>query len=271
MNMLEVSNLRIWDSRTGEVMVPGSSFQVKQGSCLAIVGESGSGKSLTCRAIMRLNKAGIRQSGDILLGGVSLSELPEREMRKRRGKQLCMIMQHGMRAFDPSSVVGVHLGETLREHFGWSKSVVTEKMSAAMNSVMLKDPVAVMNMYPYQLSGGMLQRVMIALALVLEPDVIIADEPTTALDTISQFEAVEQLIQLRARMGCSMILVSHDMGVVSRIADEVLVMKDGTIVERGAAQSILANAQHDHTRYLLAAKQAINERYRKLMEGASGA
>ncbi len=268
MNMLEVSNLRIWDGRTGEVLVQDSSFHVKKGSCLAIVGESGSGKSLTCRAILRLNTAGTRQSGDIRLGGVNLSELPEREMRKRRGKQLCMIMQHGMRAFDPSSVIGVHLRETLREHYGWSKSVVTEKMSAAMNSVMLKDPVAVMNKYPHQLSGGMLQRVMIALALVLEPDVIIADEPTTALDTISQYEAAEQLIQLRARMGCSMILVSHDMGVVSRIADEVLVMQDGTIVERGSTQAILAHAQHAHTRYLLAAKQAIGQHYRKIMEGA---
>ncbi len=249
-------------------MVPGSTFQVKQGSCLAIVGESGSGKSLTCRAIMSLNKAWIRQSGDIRLGGVNLSELSEREMRKRRGKRLCMIMQHGMRAFDPSSVVGVHLRETLREHYGWSKSVITEKMSAAMSSVLLKDPIAVMNNYPHQLSGGMLQRVMIALALVLEPDVIIADEPTTALDTVSQFEAVEQLIQLRARMDCSMMLVTHDMGVVSRIADEVLVMKDGTIVERGTTGAILANAQHAHTRYLLAAKHAVSRHYRKIMEGA---
>lgn len=108
-NILEVSDLRIWDSDTGHVIVPGSSFQVRQGSCLAIVGESGSGKSVTCRAVMRLNKASIRQSGSIRFDGVDVSELSEQDMRKLRGKRMCMILQHGMRAFDPSRVIGVHL------------------------------------------------------------------------------------------------------------------------------------------------------------------
>jgi nickel transport system ATP-binding protein len=269
MNILEVSNLKVWDNRTHEVLIPNSSFHVKQGSCLAIVGESGSGKSLTCRAIMRLNKAGIQQSGDILLGGVSLSELSEKEMRKKRGKQLCMIVQNGMRAFDPSCVIGVHLTETLTQHFGWSRDEITSKMKKAMESVMLQDPIAVMNSYPHQLSGGMLQRVMIALAIVLEPEVVIADEPTTALDTISQFEVVEQFIRLRARMGCSMIFISHDLGIVKRIADEVLVMKDGEIVERGATRDIFSEARHEYTRYLVSTKLAMNHNFKLLMGGVS--
>jgi nickel transport system ATP-binding protein len=267
-NKLEVTNLRIWDSRSGEVLVPSSSFHVKQGSCLAIVGESGSGKSLTCRAVMRLHGPGIRQAGDIRLSGVNLSELSEQAMRKMRGKHLCMIMQHGMRAFAPSSVVGVHLRETLAEHYGWSRADATAKMKEAMASVMLKDPVAVMNKYPHQLSGGMLQRVMIALALVLEPDVIIADEPTTALDAISQYEVMEQLKQLKARIGCSMILVSHDLGVVHSIADEIMIMQSGEIVESGTRQAIFSQAQHAYTRYLLSAKQALNQHFRTMMGGA---
>jgi len=261
--------LRIWDGKSGEVLVPDSSFHVKRGSCLGVVGESGSGKSLTCRAVMRLNKAGVRQSGAIRLGGVELNELPEQAMRKLRGKRLCMIMQNGMRAFDPSCVVGVHLRETLAAHYGWSTGEMTAKMRTAMESVMLKDPVAVMNKYPHQLSGGMLQRIMIALALVLEPELIIADEPTTALDTISQFEVVEQLIQLRARIGCSMMFVSHDLALVGKLADDVIVMKDGEIVERGPTQTIFAQAGHAYTRYLLESKRALSDHFRKVMGGVA--
>ncbi|MFH5185388.1 staphylopine uptake ABC transporter ATP-binding protein CntD [Paenibacillus sp. TAB 01] len=269
MNVLTVSNLKVWDNRTGKVMIPNSSFQVKQGSCLAIVGESGSGKSLTCRSIMRLHNEGVRQSGDIVLSQVNLTKLSEKEMRKKRGKQLCMIVQNGMRAFDPSCAVGAHLKETLSWHFGWSRDEITARMKKAMDSVMLKDPIAIMNSFPYQLSGGMLQRVMIALALVLEPDIVIADEPTTALDTISQFEVVEQFIQLRAQTGCSMIFVSHDLGIVKRIADDVLVMKDGNIVEHGRTHDIFSAARHEYTRYLVSSKLKLNQHFNKIMGGDS--
>jgi nickel transport system ATP-binding protein len=269
-NILEVSDLRIWDSDTGHVIVPGSSFQVRQGSCLAIVGESGSGKSVTCRAVMRLNKASIRQSGSIRFDGVDVSELSEQDMRKLRGKRMCMILQHGMRAFDPSRVIGVHLRETLKQHYGWSRSESDASMVMAMRSVMLKDPAAILNQYPHQLSGGMLQRIMIALAIVLEPDMIIADEPTTALDTISQFEVVEQLAQLRDRLGCAMILVSHDLGIVRTMADEVIVMKAGVIVERGATEAIFSDARHAYTRYLVSSKLALDRHFQRMMEGVGG-
>ncbi|MBW5446492.1 ATP-binding cassette domain-containing protein [Cohnella sp. CFH 77786] len=267
MNLLEVANLKIWDRSTGKVIVSNSSFQVKQGSCLAIVGESGSGKSVTCRAVMRLNQAGLLESGDILFNGENLTRLSEKEMRKRRGKNLCLIMQNGMRAFDPSCVVGVHLKETLAAHFGWSSGEITAKMKHAMESVMLKNPIELMNKYPHQLSGGMLQRVMIALAIVLEPDIMIADEPTTALDTISQYEVIAQFIRLRERMGCSMIFISHDLGVVRKIADEVLVMKDGEIVESGTTQAIFSAAEHEYTRYLVSTKLALNQHFKRIMGG----
>ncbi|MBB6633352.1 staphylopine uptake ABC transporter ATP-binding protein CntD [Cohnella thailandensis] len=268
MNLLEVRNLRVWDGRGGSVLVSDSSFQLKKGSCLAIIGESGSGKSLTCRAIMRLNGRGLLQSGEIRFKGVDLNELDEREMRSRRGKQLYMILQNGMRAFDPSSVIGVHLRETLARHYRWNKNETTEKLRQAMQSVRLQDPIGILNKYPHQLSGGMLQRVMIALALLLEPDVILADEPTTALDTVSKFEVVEQFIQLRERTGCSMIFVSHELGVVRKLADEVMVMRAGSVIESGTAAAIFSNARHDYTRYLTSSQRKLNDRFQELMGGA---
>ncbi|MFC0274023.1 ABC transporter ATP-binding protein [Metabacillus herbersteinensis] len=269
MNILEVKNLKIWDVSTGEVIITNSSFNLKKGSCLAIVGESGSGKSVTCRSIMRLNKASLRQSGDILFKGENVNNLSEKEMRKKRGRNLCMILQNGMSAFDPSCVIGVHLKETLAEHFNWNKNRTEENMKNAMESVMLKNPIEIMNKYPHQLSGGMLQRIMIALAIVLEPDIIIADEPTTALDTISQFEVVEQFIKLRERMGCSMIFISHDLGVVRKIADEVLVMKDGEIIERGSTQVIFSEPQHEYTKYLVSTRLALSNNFKKIMGGGA--
>lgn len=265
MNILEVENLKVWDSNTGKIIIYNSSFNLKQGSCLAIVGESGSGKSMTCRSIMRLNKALIRQSGDILFKGENLSNLSEKAMRKKRGRNLCMILQNGMSAFDPSCVIGVHVRETLVEHFGWSNNEIEGKMKNAMESVMLKNPIEIMNKYPHQLSGGMLQRIMIALALVLEPDIIIADEPTTAIDTVSQFEVVEQFIKLRERMGCSMIFISHDLGVVQKIADDVLVMKAGEIIERGNTRTIFSEAAHEYTKYLVSTRLALSNNFKKIM------
>ncbi|MCQ6559947.1 staphylopine uptake ABC transporter ATP-binding protein CntD [Paenibacillus mendelii] len=267
MSLLEVEHLRIWDGRTGVVLVPDSSFRLSQGECLAIVGESGSGKSLTCRALMRLNRSGIRQSGRIILNGVDLAKLSDKELRPYRGRRMCMIMQNGMRAFDPSRPVGAYLLEVLSIHYDWSRSEMNTKLSAAMTSVGLQDPSAVMGRYPHELSGGMLQRVMIALAIVLEPDVIIADEPTTALDAVTQYEVVEQFVQLRGRIGSAIVFVSHDLGVVRRIADEVLVMKEGVIVERGKTSQLFTDGSHPYTRYLVSSKEAIRSHYLQLMGG----
>ncbi|EGG37412.1 staphylopine uptake ABC transporter ATP-binding protein CntD [Paenibacillus sp. HGF5] len=267
LNMLEVNHLRVWDANEGKEIIRDSSFQLKPQTCLAIVGESGSGKSLTCRSIIRLHKPWIRQSGEILFKGENLNQLSDKEMRRRRGKQIGMIMQNGMGAFDPSSVVGVHFQETLKAHFGWSKSQVETTMKKAMESVMLNHPIETMNKYPYQLSGGMLQRLMIALTLVLSPDIVIADEPTTALDTISQYEVVEQFIQLRERMGGSMIFVSHDLGVVKKIADEVMVMRNGVIVESGSVEEVLSAPRHPYTQYLVSTRLELSNHFNEIMRG----
>ncbi|MBM7702360.1 staphylopine uptake ABC transporter ATP-binding protein CntD [Metabacillus iocasae] len=265
MNVLEVKQLHVWDAHRGNTIVHRSSFQVKEGSCLAIVGESGSGKSVTCRAVMKLNPSSLHQSGEVFFKGESLSSLSEKEMRKKRGRHIGMIVQNGMSAFDPSCVVGVHLHETLAEHFQWSRHERDERLKEAMKRVMLNDPVSVMNKYPHQLSGGMLQRIMIALTLVLEPDLVIADEPTTALDTVSQFEVVEQFRKLREEVGCAILFVSHDLGIVKKLADEVLVMKDGHIVEQGPTSSVFSQPTHDYTNYLVSTRLALSDHFTKIM------
>lgn len=265
MNILEVNRLRVLDSAKERVLVQDSSFRIKQGGCLAIVGESGSGKSVTCKAMMRLLPPGLLHTGEILFRGEELGRLSQRDMSARRGRRICMIPQHGMRAFDPSYPVGVHARETLRRHYGWSKRDIDARMTAAMASVMLPDAAKLLGKYPHELSGGMLQRIMISLAIVLEPDLIIADEPTTALDMVAQFEAVQQLIALRERIGSSMLLVSHDLGVVERIADEVAVMKDGRIVECGDARGILSGAGHAYSKQLVAARHAMRGTFRSIM------
>lgn len=264
---LQVEHLKIWQAREGHVLVPDSSFTLKQGRCLAIVGESGSGKSLTCRAIMRLNQSPLSQSGKVILNGINLSELSDKEMRKFRGKRLCMIMQNGMRAFDPSQPVGKYLLRVLTLHYDWSRSEALVKLTSALANVGLGQPAEVLRSYPFQLSGGMLQRVMIALAIVLEPDVVIADEPTTALDAVTQYEVVEQFVQLRNRLGSMMIFVSHDLAVVKRIADEVVVMKDGAIVEQDTARQIFTEARHPYTRYLVSSKQVLRRHFTNVMGG----
>lgn len=266
-HVLEVERLSLTDGRSGRLLVSDSSWHVRQGSCLAIVGESGSGKSISCKAVMRLNKPVIRQSGVIRYNGSDLSQLSERQMREMRGKRLCMIMQNGMRAFDAASPVGLHVRQTLKRHYGWSRSRAETEITRAMKSVELKDPISILNRHPHQLSGGMLQRLMIALALTLKPELIIADEPTTALDAVSQYEVLEQLSGLRSELNCSMILVSHDLGVVSRMADEALVMKDGRIVEAGKPADLFNRPAHPYTRHLAQAKQAVTRHFNAVMGG----
>lgn len=265
MNLLEVDGLRIWKGDGGEVLVHDSHFYVKEGSCLGIVGASGSGKSLTIKAIMGLNPSSIQQTGSIRFKGEELSSLSQREWRRKRGRQMCLIMQNGMKAFDPSRRLKTHSQETLSEHTDWGWEKGADKVTEAMSRVLLQDPEGILEKYPHQLSGGMLQRVMIALALVLEPDLIIADEPTTALDAISQFEVVEQLTRLKQELGCSMIFISHDLGIVKRLADEVLVMNDGIIVEKGSTEAIFNRPEQEYTQYLISTRRALSLPFQRVM------
>ena len=234
MSLLEVRGLTVRDALTGALIVRDVHFCLEPGTCLGVVGESGSGKSLTCLALLGLAPPSLRVSGSVRFGGIDLLQAGRETVRGIRGKRIAMIVQQPMTAFDPLYSMGAQLLETLRA----TTSVFSEKESRgriieALEMMHIHNPSDMLKKYPYQLSGGMLQRCMIAVALLQRPDIIIADEPTTALDSMNQREVVAQFHWIRERFGTSLILVSHDLGVVRQLAQEVLVMKDGVGVEYG--------------------------------------
>lgn len=263
---IKISNLKIWDDRDDDVIIQDLSFEVKKNRCLAIVGESGSGKSMTVKGITGIHKPWIECTGCITFDGENLLELGQESMQKIRGRKIFMIFQDGMTAFDPSCMIRVGLRETLAEKLDLKKEAADHCMISAMNRVMLNNPEEILQKYPHQLSGGMLQRIMIALALALEPELIIADEPTTALDTITQYEVIDQFIKLRKEIGTTMIFISHDLGVVRQIADDVLVMKDGEKVEEGPIEEIFTKPQHQYTQYLVSTRAALGTNFKRIME-----
>lgn len=265
MNIVEINHLKIWDDRNDEVIVDDLSFQLPEHSCLALVGESGSGKSMTVKAISGIHKPWIQCAGEILFEDKNLLTEPGKVMAKIRGKRIFMIFQDGMSAFDPSCTIRGTLREIIMENLGGTKEAADRIMGAAMSKVMLKDGDGFLKKFPHQLSGGMLQRIMIALALALQPDLIIADEPTTSLDTITQYEVVNEFIRLKEVYGTAMIFISHDLGVVRKIADRIIVMKDGKKMEAGPTEEIFLNPRHDYTKYLVGTRMALGENYKKLI------
>jgi peptide/nickel transport system ATP-binding protein len=231
------------------------SFSLARGEVLAIAGESGSGKSITSLAIMGLLPApSVRTTGgEIRLGDRDLIQLTESEMRAIRGNRIAMIFQEPMTSLNPVMTVGAQLTEALAAHERLSRSEVRTRALAALKSVRISEPERRLSQYPHELSGGMRQRVMIAMALALRPDVLIADEPTTALDVTVQREVLDLLRDLRRETGTAIILITHDMGVVAEMADRVIVMRSGRMVEEGPVASIFATPRADYTRDLLAA------------------
>ena len=239
MSLLEVRDLTVRDSLTGALIVRDVHFCLEPGTCLGVVGESGSGKSLTCLALLGLAPPSLRVSGSVRFGGIDLLQAGRETVRGIRGKRIAMIVQQPMTAFDPLYSMGAQLLETLRA----TTSAFSEKESRgriveALEMMHIHNPLDVLKKYPYQLSGGMLQRCMIAVALLQRPDIIIADEPTTALDSMNQREVVAQFHWIRERFGSSLILVSHDLGVVRQLAQEVLVMKDGVVQQIATPQEV---------------------------------
>lgn len=268
MNVLEVKDLQVRDYKHGKTLVDHISFQVKPDSCLAIIGESGSGKSVTCKAIMGINPSSLLSRGSIMFKGEELINKAPRDMRKLWGKSFSMIMQNGMSAFDTSCTIGTFLHEVLKEHLGLNKKEAYQMMSGIFKSLMLKEPEDIGRKYPHQLSGGMLQRVMIALSIALQPDIIIADEPTTALDSITQFELIKQMIKIRRETGISLIFISHDLGLVKKLADDMVVMKEGRIVELGSAADIFYRPKSDYAKYLVGTRTALGNKFRRIMQEA---
>jgi peptide/nickel transport system ATP-binding protein len=252
-SLLQVENLNVtFATQSGEVAaVREVSFNIPEAGTLGLVGESGSGKSATSLAIMRLLPPQARIEGKISFAGQDLLALPEDSMRKLRGSNISMIFQEPMTALNPVMRVGDQVAEAVVAHHSVSRQEAKRRAVEALREVALPDPDQRANDYPHQLSGGQRQRVMIAMALVNHPRLLIADEPTTALDVTIQAQILDLLRDLRERHKLAMLFISHDLGVVSRVADQVAVMYAGEIVEMGPVRQIFSAAQHPYTRGLI--------------------
>ena len=227
------------------------SFSIQPGEVLGLVGESGSGKSVTSLAIMRLLVPQAQVQGQILFEGRDLGSLRDDEMRQLRGRKLAMIFQEPMTALNPVMRVGEQIAEAVRAHDAVSKKESWNRAVEALKEVAIDDPARRARDYPHQLSGGMRQRVMIAMAIVNRPDLLIADEPTTALDVTIQAQILDLLADLRHRFGLTLLFISHDLAVVSKVADRVAVMYAGSLVELGGRDDIFRAPAHPYTRGLL--------------------
>jgi peptide/nickel transport system ATP-binding protein len=255
--LLEVRNLRISFPSSPRPLdaVRDVSFSIPRGGVLGLVGESGSGKSVTSLAIMRLLPPGATVGGKISFEvngtAADLSDLDAEQMRALRGSRISMIFQEPMTALNPVMRVGDQIAEAVRAHNDVSKKEARNRAVEALNEVAIHDPAQRALDYPHQLSGGMRQRVMIAMAIVNRPELLIADEPTTALDVTVQQQILELLAKLREKFGLAMLFISHDLAVVSHVADQVGVMYAGTLVELGSREDIFRDPSHPYTRGLL--------------------
>jgi oligopeptide/dipeptide ABC transporter ATP-binding protein len=253
--LLEVRGLRtVFNTDEGEVRaVDGVDLRLERGRTLGIVGESGCGKSVTALSIMGLvpQPPGRIVAGEVLFEGVDLLKLPPARLRELRGDQLSMIFQEPMSSLNPAFTVGEQVAEAIRSHRDVSRREAREQTIDMLRRVRIPSPERRAEDYPHRLSGGMRQRVMIAMALVCNPKLLIADEPTTALDVTIQAQILELMRALRAELGTSIILITHDLGVVAELADDVIVMYAGKVVERCGVAALFAEPQHPYTIGLL--------------------
>src|SRR5919112_5631670 len=272
--LLDVKNLRVvfpgTDGRR-TLAVDGVSFTVERGRTLGIVGESGCGKSVTSLAIMGLlPKGGAEVSGEVRFDGRELLSQPERVMRDLRGNRLAMIFQEPMTSLNPSYTVGDQIMEAIVRHRDVSKNEAEARAVEMLRRVRIPNPEARFHDYPHKLSGGMRQRVMIAMALALDPQLLIADEPTTALDVTIQAQILGLMRQLKEESGTAIVLITHDLGVVAEVCDEVVVMYAGQVVERAPVGQLFAFPQHPYTVGLLGSLPRLDARRPRLaaIEGA---
>lgn len=259
--LLQVEHLEVALAQTSRVLLHDVSFSLAPHRCLGVIGESGSGKSLLCRALLGLLNNTFVCRGVMRFAQDAPLGLNDTALRRYRGRDISLIPQHPMTAFDPLQPIGKQMVETLRAHQALRPREAKEKAIALLQQVRLENAAKRFDDYPAQLSGGMLQRVTIAIALGLAPRLLIADEPTSALDAVMQAEIVQLFAELRSRNAMTLLFVSHDLGAIQRLADSVMVMHQGTLVEQGEAQAVLNAPRHAHTRYLIDARQAMLRRH----------
>ncbi|WP_418452218.1 ABC transporter ATP-binding protein [Candidatus Ventrimonas sp.] len=267
--ILKVENLNVTlhHRRASKKLVEDVSFEVRPGECLGILGESGSGKSMTVKSVLGLLDKNFQVSGSAIFDGQDLLKESREELRRLRGSRITMVLQNPMTCFDPLYRIGNQMAETFATHTSWNAQEIRTRSLEILEQMRIRNGEEVLEKYPHQLSGGMLQRIMIGIAMALQPELLIADEPTTAIDAITQYEILEEFIRIKKQKNTAMLFITHDLGAISRVADRILVMNSGHVVNSGSFDHILKHADDPYTRMLVEKRSAVMQRYRQILHG----
>ena len=267
--ILKVENLNVTlrHRRVSKKLVEDVSFEVHPGECLGILGESGSGKSMTVKSVLGLLDKNFQVSGSAIFDGQDLLKETKEELRRLRGSRITMVLQNPMTCFDPLYRIGNQMAETFATHTSWNAQEIRTRSLEILEQMRIRNGEEVLEKYPHQLSGGMLQRIMIGIAMALQPELLIADEPTTAIDAITQYEILEEFIRIKKQKNTAMLFITHDLGAISRVADRILVMNSGHVVDSGSFDHILKHADDPYTRMLVEKRSAVMHRYRQILHG----
>ena len=243
------------------------SFSVKPGECLGILGESGSGKSMSIKAVLGLVPKQFKVEGEAVFQGHDLLRDGQEHLRQHRGKDIAMILQNPMTCFDPLYRMGSQMAETWSSHESISQEEILERSLKLLEKMQIREGRDLLEKYPHQLSGGLLQRIMIGLALSMRPALLVADEPTTAIDAITQYEIMKEFQKIHEQGDTGMIFITHDLGVISQIADRILVINQGQIVDEGSFSEIVQGAKDPYTIELIRSKKMVMEKYKRALQG----
>ena len=267
--ILKVENLNVTlrHRRVSKKLVEDVSFEVHPGECLGILGESGSGKSMTVKSVLGLLDKNFQVSGSAIFDGQDLLKETKEELRRLRGSRITMVLQNPMTCFDPLYRIGNQMAETFATHSSWNVQEIRSRCLEILDQMRIRNGEEVLEKYPHQLSGGMLQRIMIGIAMALQPELLIADEPTTAIDAITQYEILEEFIRIKKQKNTAMLFITHDLGAISKVADRILVMNSGHVVDSGSFDHILKHADDPYTRMLVEKRSAVMRRYRQILHG----
>ena len=267
--ILKVENLNVTLTyrKTSKKLVENVNFEVHPGECLGILGESGSGKSMTVKSILGLLDKNFHVSGSAVFDGHDLLKESKEELRRLRGSRITMVLQNPMTCFDPLYRIGNQMSETFATHTTWNAQEIRSHCLKILNQMQILNGEEVLQKYPHQLSGGMLQRIMIGIAMALQPELLIADEPTTAIDAITQYEILEEFIRIKKSKNTAMLFITHDLGAISKVADRILVMNSGHIVDSGDFEHIRNHANDPYTRLLIEKRSAVMCHYRDILHG----
>lgn len=268
-SIIDVQNLQVMLKAKNEnkAIVKNVSFNVSAGKCIGILGESGSGKSMMAKAIMGLLDKNFIVSGSVFFEGKEILKENKENLRKLRGNKIAMVLQNPMTCFDPLYRIGNQMAETFAVHTVWSSEEIRIQSVGILERMQIPDPEEILEKYPHQVSGGTLQRIMIGIAMALKPSLLIADEPTTAIDSITQFEILQEFSRIKEEYNTAMIFITHDLGAVSRIADSILVMNQGQVVDKGDLSHILNYGEDAYTRLLVEKRRSVMASYRDALAG----